>query len=532
MQTVSIQPSRQGLDQIGFQHSGKAYWNLRAPHLAAEALKRCEGRLSDTGALVALTGKRTGRSPKDKFFVDEPGSASKIAWGKVNQKFPADKFEQLKKKIFAYLATREIFVQDLYAGANENHRLKIRVINELAWHNLFARTLFIRPAVNQLADHLPQFTVVDAPGCLADPAKDGTNSETFILANLAEKLVIIGGTAYAGEIKKSIFTIMNYLLPLQGVAPMHCSANIGAGGDVALFFGLSGTGKTTLSADPNRRLIGDDEHGWGDEGVFNFEGGCYAKCIKLSEETEPDIYRAIRFGSVLENLVLDPQTCAPNYDDSSITENTRAAYPLHYIRNAVEPSVGGHPKNVIFLTCDAFGVLPPISRLTEAQAMYHFLSGYTAKVAGTEAGMGNEPQATFSTCFGEPFLPLSPSTYAELLGKKTTQHNARIWLVNTGWSGGPFGVGSRMKLKYTRAMINSALEGKLDKVDYKPHAIFGVDVPQSCPDVPVDVLNPRNTWKDGAAYDAKARELAGLFVKNFARFPEASDRIRNAGPRI
>lgn len=531
MSASCVSPSRHGLDVIGLQHRGSSFWNLQPAVLVQEALQRKEGCLSDTGALVALTGKRTGRSPKDKFIVEEPGSRDKVAWGKVNTAISADRFDQIKSKVFAHLSSRDLFVQDLYAGANERYRLKVRIITEQAWHSLFARQLLIRPPVEALASHMPNFTVVAAPTFLAEPKSDGTLSETFILVNFAQKLVLIGGTHYAGEIKKSVFTIMNYLLPLQGVAAMHCSANIGAAGDTALFFGLSGTGKTTLSADPNRGLIGDDEHGWGEEGVFNIEGGCYAKCIRLSMETEPDIYKAIRFGSVLENTVLDPATHAPNYDDASLTENTRCAYPLHYIRNAVEPSVGGHPKNVVFLTCDAFGVLPPISRLTADQAMYHFLSGYTAKVAGTEAGMGSEPQATFSTCFGEPFLPLNPATYAELLGKKTQQHGSKIWLVNTGWSGGPFGVGSRMKLRHTRAMLNAALAGQLDRAEYKPHQVFGVDVPQSCPDVPAEVLNPRNTWKDASAYDAKARELANLFVKNFERFPAAPDKVRATGPK-
>lgn len=532
MDAVSIHPSQHGLDTIGFTHNSNALWNLRAPAIIEESLRRGEGDLSITGALVAQTGRRTGRSPKDKFFVEEPSSKERISWGKVNRPISEESYERLEKKIFTYLRDKNIFVQDLWCGANERHRLPVRVITEYAWHSLFARQLFIRPPMDTLAQHNPEFTVIDAPGCLADSATDGTNSETFALVNLAKKRIIIGGTQYAGEIKKSIFTVMNYLLPLKGVAPMHCSANIGRDGDVALFFGLSGTGKTTLSADPDRRLIGDDEHGWGEDGVFNFEGGCYAKCIKLTREQEPEIYDAIRFGAVLENVVLDPFTHEPDFDNSRLTENTRAAYPLRFIRDSVEPSVGGHPKNVIFLTCDAFGVLPPISRLTPEQAMYHFLSGYTAKVAGTEAGLGDEPQATFSTGFGEPFLPLDPSVYAELLGKKTTEHKSKIWLVNTGWSGGPYGVGSRIKLKYTRRMINAALAGDLDNVAYEPHPVFGIDKPQSCPDIPGEVLNPSNTWADRAGYEKKAKELAALFVKNFERFPEADDRIRAAGPRI
>lgn len=530
MTPQSINPSRHGLESLGFQHRGAAFWNLRPPVLVAESLRRGESRLSDTGALVALTGKRTGRSPKDKFVVREPSSEKNVEWGDVNVGATPEVFDRLEKKVFAHLANRDIFVQDLYCGADPKHRLNVRVITEYAWHSLFARQLFVRPPTSATADHNPDFTVIGAPTCMADPQMDGVKSEAFIALNFAKKRVIIGGTQYAGEIKKSIFTVMNYLLPLKGVLSMHCSANIGKAGDTALFFGLSGTGKTTLSADPSRGLIGDDEHGWGPDGVFNFEGGCYAKVINLSKEYEPQIYNAIRFGAVLENVVLDPETNATRYADGSLTENTRGAYPLNYIDNAVEPSVGGHPKNVVFLTCDAFGVLPPISRLTSEQAMYHFLSGYTAKVAGTEAGV-TEPQTTFSTCFGAPFLPLNPATYADLLGKKIAEHKSRVWLVNTGWSGGPYGVGSRMKLPYTRAMINAALAGKLDEVRYEPHAVFGVSVPQSCPDVPADVLNPRNTWKDAAAYDAKARDLAGRFVKNFTKFTAASDAIRAAGPK-
>ncbi len=532
MEVTAVHPSRHGLDTIGLQHAGNVYWNLPAPVLVTEALRRGEAELAANGALVARTGERTGRSPKDKFVVEEPDSQGHVAWGKVNRPVSSEMFDQLLEKTLTYLRQRDVFVQDLYAGANDRYRLKVRVMTEFAWHSLFARQLFIRPPLAALSDHEPGFTVISAPGCKADTHPDGSPSGTFIYLNFAKRIVLIGGTEYAGEIKKSIFTVMNYLLPLRGVASMHCSANVGRDGDVALFFGLSGTGKTTLSADPERGLIGDDEHGWGDDGVFNFEGGCYAKCIRLAREQEPDIYDAIRFGSVLENVVLDSDTRVPDYDDGSLTENTRAAYPLHYIRNAIEPSCAGHPSNVIFLTCDAFGVLPPISRLTPEQAMYHFLSGYTAKVAGTEAGLGNEPQATFSTGFGEPFLPLSPSTYAELLGEKTREHGSNIWLVNTGWSGGPFGIGERVKLKYTRAMVHAALDGRLNDVAYETHPIFRLEMPTTCPDVPTELLNPRSTWKDGAQYDAKARELAGLFIKNFERFPDASDAIRNAGPVV
>ena len=531
MSADSVHASRHGLDTMGFQHRGRAYWNLRAPTLIAEAVRRGEGNLSDRGALVVSTAPRTGRSPKDRFYVREPGSEQHIHWGKVNVGIDAGVFDRLQEKVFAYLADKDVYVQDVYAGADPSHRLNVRVVNEFAWQNLFVRQLFVRPEGDATRDHKPDFTVVAAPNCKADPAADGTNSDAFIIINFAKKMVLIGGSHYGGEIKKSIFTIMNYLLPLKGVMSMHCSANIGADGETALFFGLSGTGKTTLSADPGRGLIGDDEHGWSDKGIFNFEGGCYAKVINLSAEYEPQIYNAIRFGAVLENVVLDPVTHAVQYEDGSITENTRGGYPLDHISNAVQPSVGDHPKNVIFLTCDAFGVLPPISQLTPEQAMYHFLSGYTAKVAGTEAGV-TEPQATFSTCFGAPFMALDPAVYAELLGKQIAKHKARVWLVNTGWSGGPYGVGQRMKLPYTRAIINAALAGKLDDVAYKPHPVFGVTVPQSCPDVPAQVLDPRGTWKDGAAYDAKAGELAKLFVSNFEAFGSASDAIRAAGPKV
>ncbi|MBW7904388.1 MAG: phosphoenolpyruvate carboxykinase (ATP) [Phycisphaerae bacterium] len=526
----SVFQSRHGLDVIGLRHSGHQYWNLRPAVLVAESLRRGESTLSDRGALVARTGKRTGRSPKDKFVVREPASESHVHWGEVNVALEPAVFDRLQEKVFRHLAQRDVFVQDLYAGAAPQHRLNVRIITELAWHSLFARQLFVRPPGEATREHQPEFTVVSAPSCLADPAADGVKSEAFVLVNLAKRLVLIGGTQYAGEIKKSIFTIMNYYLPLKGVMPMHCSANIGPREDVALFFGLSGTGKTTLSADPERRLIGDDEHGWSDEGVFNFEGGCYAKCINLSAEFEPQIYNAIRFGSVVENVVLSPIDHSVRYDDGSITENTRCAYPLDFIDNAVEPAVGGHPRNIVFLTCDAFGVLPPIARLSPQQAMYHFLSGYTAKVAGTEAGV-TEPQVTFSACFGAPFLVLDPAVYAGLLGRKLAQHDTRAWLLNTGWSGGPYGVGKRMKLPYTRAMIAAALNGDLDRVEYDDDPIFGIAVPRSCPHVPAEVLRPRQTWQDGAAYDAKARELAARFVKNFERFPSAADAVRAAGPR-
>lgn len=526
----SVFPSSFGLDTVGLTPKANAYWNLRPARLVAEALRRNEGFLSDRGALVAQTGKRTGRSPKDRFIVREPSCEKSVHWGDVNVAIDPARFDNIQKKVFEYLASRDLFVQDLYAGADPEHRLNVRIVSEFAWHSLFVRQLFVRPPGDATANHNPDFTVVAAPLYHADPAKDGLNSECFVLVNFAKKLILIGGTRYAGEMKKSIFSVMNYLLPRKGVMSMHCSANIGAAGDVALFFGLSGTGKTTLSADPRRSLIGDDEHGWSDRGVFNIEGGCYAKCINLSAEFEPQIYNAVRFGAVLENVVIDPLTGAPDYADASRTENTRCAYPLHFIDNAVEPSVGGHPQNILFLTCDAFGVLPPIARLTSEQAMYHFMSGYTAKVAGTEAGV-TEPQTTFSTCFGAPFMVLDPAVYAGLLGRKIEQHRSRAWLVNTGWSGGPYGVGKRMKLPYTRAMIAAALAGKLDNVEYETHPVFGVSMPRSCPDVPAEVLNPRATWANKASYDERARDLAARFARNFEKFPSAGDAIRAAGPK-
>ncbi len=508
-----------GLERIGLEHRGRVFRNLTAAELVEHAIRREEGLLAANGAFVTRTGSRTGRSPRDKFIVREPGSEADIDWGKVNVPIDADAFEKLQQRVFDYLADRDVYVQEVYAGADPRYRICAQIVTEYAWHSLFARQLFVRPAPDDDDPHgdAEPFTVISAPGCLARGAEDGLNSEVFVLVNFAKKLVLIGGTAYAGEIKKSIFTVMNYLLPKQGILSMHCSANVGQAGDVALFFGLSGTGKTTLSADPQRRLIGDDEHGWSDEGVFNIEGGCYAKVIRLSAKYEPQIYHAIRFGAVLENVVLDERTREPRYDDDSITENTRAAYPLHYIDNAVEPSIAGHPRSIVFLTCDAFGVLPPISRLSPEQAMYQFLSGYTAKVAGTEAGV-TEPQATFSTCFGAPFLPLRPTAYAELLGQKMRQHNAQAWLINTGWTGGPYGVGQRIRLPYTRAMVAAALRGDLDGVEYRTHPIFGLQFPTRCPDVPAEVLDPQRTWSDPQAYEAKARELAAMFAENFKRF--------------
>ncbi len=504
---------------------------LSVPQLVEKVLNRKEGSITSTGAVCATTGKYTGRSPKDKYMVEEASTKDRIDWGSVNQPISEEAFSKLHDKVINYLKEKdEIFVFKGFAGADKKYRLPIQVINEYAWHNLFAHQLFIRPTNEELLDHAAEFTVIAAPNFKADPAVDGTSSETFIIVSFERRTVLIGGTEYAGEIKKSIFTIMNYLLPEKGILSMHCSANVGVEGDVALFFGLSGTGKTTLSADPNRRLIGDDEHGWSANGVFNVEGGCYAKCINLSREKEPQIFDAIRFGSVLENVVINSESRIADYDDSTYTENTRAAYPLHVIDNIVEPSVAGHPNTIIFLTADAFGVLPPIARLTKEQAMYHFLSGYTSKLAGTERGI-TSPQATFSTCFGSPFLPLAATEYAEMLGEKIDEHNARVFLVNTGWTGGEYGVGNRMKLPYTRAMVQSALEGELNHIETVKDEIFGLEIPVHVPGVPDEVLQPNKTWENQAAYDAKAKELASKFRENFKKFNHVStDIVEKGGP--
>jgi phosphoenolpyruvate carboxykinase (ATP) len=503
--------------------------NLSPALLVEASLRRNESELSARGCVVSSTGKRTGRSPKDKFIVKDSITADKVAWGAINIPFPPDKFDALYDRVMEYLHGKELFVQDLFCGADPRYRLPIRVINELAWHNLFVHQLFIRPTPEELATHTPQFTIVGAPMFLADPKRDGTNSEVAVIVNFTRRIVLICGTQYAGEMKKSIFGIMNFLLPQRDVFPMHCSANIGSDGVTALFFGLSGTGKTTLSADPTRRLIGDDEHGWSVDGVFNFEGGCYAKCIRLSQQNEPQIWNALHFGAVLENVILDPNTRVPDYDNESKTENTRAAYPVEFIDNAVIPGFGGHPKNVVFLTADAFGVLPPVSKLTPEQAMFHFMSGYTAKVAGTEAGV-TEPQATFSTCFGAPFMPLPPKVYAEMLGRRLREHGAQCWLVNTGWQGGPYGVGKRMSLPYTRAMVNAVVEGKLANVEFETEPAFGFAIPKSVPGVPPEVMRPRDSWKDKAAYDKAAADLSTRFAKNFEQF-DAPPEVRNAGPK-
>lgn len=505
---------------------------LSVPQLVEKVLNRNEGVLASSGAIKAETGKYTGRSPKDKYIVEEESSREKIDWGPVNEPISEDAFLKLYNKVISYLKEKEeIFVFKGFAGADKKYRIPIQVINEYAWHNLFAHQLFIRPTAEELPGHDAQFTVVSAPNFKADPAVDGTKTETFIIISFEHKTVLIGGTEYAGEMKKSIFSIMNYLLPEQDILSMHCSSNVGKEGDVALFFGLSGTGKTTLSADPNRKLIGDDEHGWSPNGVFNIEGGCYAKCIDLSREKEPQIFDSIRFGSVLENVVLDENTRIADYEDKSLTENTRAAYPIHAMNNIVEPSIAGHPNTIIFLTADAFGVLPPISKLSKEQAMYHFLSGYTSKLAGTERGI-TSPQATFSTCFGSPFLPLAATVYAEMLGQKIDEHNANVFLVNTGWTGGEYGVGSRMKLAYTRAMIQSALEGDLNHIETVKDDIFGLEIPQHVPGVPDDVLQPYKTWTDKSAYEVKAKELASKFRENFLKFDNVPFEIKELGGPI
>jgi phosphoenolpyruvate carboxykinase (ATP) len=526
--STEVEPDRgQALEGIS---SDRVHWNLSTAVLYEESLRRKEGLVAAHGPLVCRTGHHTGRSPNDKFTVREPSSESNIAWGKVNRPMDPAAFDALHRDLVASLRGKELFVLDCYAGADPAFRLPVRVVNEYAWHNLFCRNLFIDdPAAAAAA--APEFTIIDAPSFKADPARHGTNSEVVIAVNFARKLVLIGGTSYAGEMKKSIFSVLNYLLPMRGVLSMHCSANIGPKNDVALFFGLSGTGKTTLSSDPDRHLIGDDEHGWSDRGVFNFEGGCYAKTIRLSSEAEPEIYATTRrFGTVLENVVVDPVSRELDLDADTYTENTRAAYPIAFIDNAVPSGQGGHPNNVIMLTADAFGVLPPISRLNPAAAMYHFLSGYTAKVAGTEKGV-TEPKATFSTCFGAPFLPLAPGRYATMLGEKIARHGVRVWLVNTGWTGGPYGIGRRMKIGYTRAMVRAVLSGALDDAGYEKDPIFNLDVPTSCPGVPSEVLSPRTTWSDPAAYDAHAKKLAAMFRENFKAFEGAvAQEVVAAGP--
>lgn len=532
MQNVGVRPSKHGLTEHGLRNWDVAYWNLGTAKLVEAAIQRHEGELANTGALVVRTGHFTGRSPKDKYIVRDAGTENTIAWGSVNQPMSPEKFAGLYDKLLSFWQGRTLFVQDCLAGADEQHQIRVRVITESAWHSLFGRQLLIRTPFEELHEQVPDFTIMFAPTFQARPEADGTNSGTVIVINFTERLVLIAGTMYAGELKKSVFTILNYLLPDKGVFPMHCSANMGPEGDVALFFGLSGTGKTTLSADLTRGLIGDDEHGWSADGVFNFEGGCYAKCIRLSEQHEPQIWHAIRFGAVLENVVLDVNRRNCDYDSDEFTENTRAAYRIEFISNAVLPSVGGHPKNILFLAADAFGVLPPISRLTPEQAMFHFLSGYTAKLAGTERGLGAEPSATFSACFGEPFLPRPAQVYAGMLGKMMREHKVNCWLVNTGWVGGAYGTGVRMSLPHTRAMVNAAIAGQLDGVAAEAHPVFGVMVPKSCPGVSDVLLDARGQWADKAAYDAAALDLAKRFQTNFAKFGAVDAAIAAAGPKV
>jgi phosphoenolpyruvate carboxykinase (ATP) len=527
----SEQHSHYGLENHGLSNLNNIYWNLNTPALYEQIIHHGEGIIADQGPLVVRTGHHTGRSANDKFVVKEPSTEHDIWWGKINRPFSPEQFDELHRRMDLHLQAQDVYVQDCFVGASAKHRLPIRIISQYVWHNLFARNMFLPATPAELVNHVPEFTVIDAPRFHADPAMDGTNSETFILLNFAKRMVLIGGTSYAGEIKKSIFTVMNYLLPHKDVLPMHCSANIGEDGKTALFFGLSGTGKTTLSADASKTLIGDDEHGWDEEGIFNFEGGCYAKLINLSPEAEPEIYGTTRrFGSILENVAIDANTRQIDLFDASFTENTRGSYPINYIPNASSNGLGGHPKNVIFLSADAFGVLPPLAKLTPAQAMYHFLSGYTAKVAGTEKGV-TEPQPNFSACYGAPFMPMHPQRYAELLGKKLATHNSDIWLINTGWSGGPHGVGSRIKIAYTRAMINAVLEGKLAGVSFEPEPFFGLQIPTQCPGVPVEILNTRNTWANKSDYDAQARKLANMFAENFKQYAQqATPEILAAGP--
>lgn len=506
--------------------------NLPVPVLVEHALARGEGVLSPHGALIVHTGQHTGRSAQDKFVTEDAVTRGTINWGKINVPIPESSFRGLRERLTAHLESVDVHVQDVFAGADHAHRINVRVISEQACAALFARTMFIRPSRSQLDGFAPDFTIYHAPSLHADPTRDKTRTGTFIILNLKEREILIGGTSYAGEIKKSIFTVLNYLLPQKGVMPMHCSANVGERGDVALFFGLSGTGKTTLSADPNRALLGDDEHGWSDDGIFNFEGGCYAKTIRLSPTAEPEIYDAVhRFGAYLENVVYDPDSRQLDLNDASLTENTRGSYPVTFLRNIIADGCAGHPVNMVMLTADAFGVLPPVARLTPEQAVYYFISGYTAKVAGTEKGLGKEPQATFSPCFGGPFMPLHPRVYAELLRERIKRHKTAAWLVNTGWTGGPYGTGQRMEIVYSRAIITAIVSGELDRIPRHPDPIFGLAIPDSCPGIPSVYLNPRNTWPDQAKYDARAREVAGLFRANIAQYAaDLTPETLTAGP--
>ena len=510
-----------------------ANWNLSPEKLTEISLSKNYATMANSGAISINTGEFTGRSPKDRFVVKDITTENTVWWGDVNIPFSPEKYNALYNKVTEYLKGKDVYVRDVYACADENFRLNIRVINEYPWSNLFAYNMFLRPTVEELNNFTPDWSIINVPSFMADAEIDGTRQHNFAIINFTDKNILIGGTGYTGEIKKGIFSVLNFILPHEkNVLSMHCSANVGAKGDTAVFFGLSGTGKTTLSADPNRKLIGDDEHGWSDNSVFNFEGGCYAKCIDLTAEKEPDIFAAIRKGALLENVIFKDGTKDVNFEDSSITENTRVSYPINQIQNIAKPSMASAPKNIFFLTCDAFGVLPPISKLSTGQAMYHFISGYTAKVAGTEEGI-TEPSTTFSACFGEPFLPLHPTRYAELLGKKMESSQVKVWLVNTGWSGGPYGVGSRLSLKYTRSLITAALEGKLENVEYKNHEVFGLAMPTECDDVPSEILSPRNTWEDKSAYDLKANELAQAFNNNFDKYSDfANQEMFDSAPKL
>lgn len=533
MNEFGTKPKNADLSKIGLKNLGDTYWNLEPAELVEHTIVNGQGVLADSGALAVDTGEFTGRSPKDKFCVKDGNTENTVWWGEINIPMASATFDRLRERMAAYLMGRDVYVQDAYACADPAFKLDLRLVAELPWSALFGNNMFLRPSKAELVGSDPEWTIICAPGFLADPKVDGTRQHNFAAIDFTRKMVLIGGTAYTGEIKKGIFSVLNYILPQDhDVLSMHCSANIGKGGDTAVFFGLSGTGKTTLSADPQRRLIGDDEHGWGNNGVFNFEGGCYAKCIDLSQEKEPEIWDAVRFGALLENVGFEAGTQTKvDFSDKSKTENTRVSYPMEHIKNHAVPSMGGHAKNIFFLTCDAYGVLPPISRLTPGQAMYWFLSGYTAKVAGTEAGI-TEPKTVFSTCFGAPFLPLHPTRYADMLGERMKKHDVHVWLVNTGWSGGAYGTGERMRLRHTRSMISAALHGELDHVEYVKHPVFGVSLPQRCPDVPAEILDPRNTWKDKSGYDAQADRLAEAFQKNFDKYREnASDEIIAAEPK-
>ncbi len=518
MKEVGTKPTNQDLSSIGLGNVATAYWNLSPQELIKDTLDRKQGVLTDTGALAIDTGEFTGRSPKDKFVVVDGNTKDSVWWGDVNNRFESDKFDALHAKMNAYLAGREVFVRDAYACADPSFRINIRVVNEYSWSNLFAYNLFLRPKQEELANFKHEWLILNVPSFKADAKTDGTRQHNFAIINFTKKVILIGGTGYTGEIKKSIFTVLNYILPHEKkVLSMHCSANIGKANDTAIFFGLSGTGKTTLSADPNRKLIGDDEHGWSDNSVFNFEGGCYAKCVDLTAEKEPQIFNAIKSGSLLENINFFEGTKTVDYSNIKKTENTRVSYPSNFIENAVDPAIGDIPKNIFFLTCDAYGILPPISKLTTEQAMYHFISGYTAKVAGTEMGI-TEPTLTFSACFGKAFLPLHPAKYATLLGEKLKKHKVNVWLLNTGWVGGKYGVGSRIKLSYTRALIAAALTGELDKVEYGTTPFFKLNFPKSCPGVPAEILEPRNAWADKADFEKTAQNLASSFIKNFEQY--------------